>query len=618
MAKKLIDYFPAVASYIASASATSILWFSGFLQTIDLQVFDLLLNRFPGIIEGESPSVVIGITEKDISQYGWPLDDKYILKLLKNLDKAEVSVIGLDLYRNVGVGEGAKSLASYIHRHPKIISIFNVAENIPALPGLTKDRQAFNDIPLDVDNVIRRNLAGIDNERYSLGPEYISLPMRMLELHQKHNKKNFDLPQLFKAGVINTLKSNSGGYRLLDSNGYQILIDYSAANTIPNYSLGMVLNNEISPTKLKNKMIVVGATAPSLKDEFAIPFSRFTQKSNEMLVSGAEIHAQRANQLLSLQIGKPPGIRTIEPFWEFGLAIIFAIGTFYLIESKENTFTSVLTILITFSVFLLVTIYAFSMGWWVETALPILTIFLTASIGWIRKAASQQKQRQLMQRLLGQSTSPAVAEELWSQKDSLLNNGRFAGKELPVTILFSDTVGFSTVSENMSPAELLNWLNLGMEKFVTTITKNGGMVNKFTGDGFLAVFGVPLYQSPSISAKAAITTALELQLNIRDLKKELNDLGLPPLRLRIGIHSGKIIAGSLGGAERIEYAVIGDSVNVAARLESLEKHRIINDCRILASDETLDLVDVSTLQINPWGKHKVKGRDTPVFVSEIN
>ena len=93
-----------------------------------------------------------------------------------------------------------------------------------------------------------------------------------------------------------------------------------------------------------------------------------------------------------------------------------------------------------------------------------------------------------MQKLLGQTTSPEVAKELWNQKDSLLENGRFPGTELPVTILFSDTVSFSSVSENMNPTELLDWLNRGMEKFVKIISENGGMVNKFTGDGFLLLY----------------------------------------------------------------------------------------------------------------------------------
>ena len=131
-------------------------------------------------------------------------------------------------------------------------------------------------------------------------------------------------------------------------------------------------------------------------------------------------------------------------------------------------------------------------GYWIEFSLPIISIILVSTVSWVKKAAEQQKQKALMQKLLGQTTSPEVAEELWKQKDALIENGKFPGTELPVTILFSDTVSFSSVSEKMTPTELLDWLNNGMEKFVKIISENGGTVNKFTGDGFLAVFGAPV------------------------------------------------------------------------------------------------------------------------------
>ena len=222
-----------------------------------------------------------------------------------------------------------------------------------------------------------------------------------------------------------------------------------------------------------------------------------------------------------------------------------------------------------------------------------------------------------MQKLLGQTTSPEVAEELWNQKDSLLENGRFPGTELPVTILFSDTVSFSSVSENMNPTELLDWLNRGMERFVKIISENGGMVNKFTGDGFLAVFGAPVKKTYEQSSNEAIKTAMEIREAIEKLKKDLEAEGLPLIKLRIGIHSGKIITGSMGGAEKIEYALIGDSVNVAARLESLNKDKMNNNCRILVSGDSLKFLKKENYNIENWGECKVKGRESLVEVYEI-
>lgn len=166
---------------------------------------------------------------------------------------------------------------------------------------------------------------------------------------------------------------------------------------------------------------------------------------------------------------------------------------------------------------------------------------------WIRRATASQEQRRQFERLLGQTTSPAVAAELWSQRETLLTNGRFPGRELPLTMMLADTVRFSSVGEWMAPAELLDWINIGMEKFVEIINRHGGMVNKFTGDGFLAVFGAPLSVDACANAEAAVAAAREIQLAITDLLVELKGRDLPPIRLRIGICSGPVITGSMGG-----------------------------------------------------------------------
>jgi adenylate cyclase len=242
---------------------------------------------------------------------------------------------------------------------------------------------------------------------------------------------------------------------------------------------------------------------------------------------------------------------------------------------------------------------------------------LMAVASWTRRAAASQEHRRQFERLLGQTTSPAVAAELWNQRESLLTDGRFPGRELPLTVMLADTVHFSTVGEWMAPTELLNWLNIGMEKFVEIINRHGGMVNKFTGDGFLAVFGAPLPLNARENAEAALGAAREIQLAVTSLMVELKDKDLPPIRLRIGICSGPVITGSMGGSARMEYAVIGDAVNISARLESLNKERMGTDCRVLLASDTKDLLEEGRWRLTPWGPQPVKGREQPVEVYEL-
>ena len=611
--KKIIDN----SFYFFALGGITFIGLSGVSQNIDLLIFDSLKTRYPKKYLYDSPSLVVGVSESDIEKYGWPIDDKYLLKTIQKLDKAESSSIVLDLYRNVGVGEGAESLANYSRLNKKVISIFNVAEGIPSIPDFPLERIAFNDMPIDIDNVVRRDLVGVDRRKYNLGKEFISVPMRMLEIHQFLNKESFNLEDKFYKNKISLIQNYSGGYTNVDSNGFQIFINYPEKNYIPIYSLSEILEDKIPLEKLKNKMIVIGATAPSLKDVFAVPSSRFETDSKNLLISGAEIHAHRANQLLSLQNNSTLKIKTINPFIElFGIIFyVFLISIF--IEKTKKISIGLIVFISALGLLALAVYLAFIIGYWIELALPVIGAITFSSISWLKKASEQQKQKALMQKLLGQTTSPEVAEELWNQKDSLLANGRFPGTELPVTILFSDTVSFSSVSENMNPTELLDWLNRGMEKFVKIISENGGMVNKFTGDGFLAVFGAPVKKNYEQSSNEAIKTAMEIRNAIEKLKDDLEAEGLPLIKLRIGIHSGKIITGSMGGSEKIEYALIGDSVNVAARLESLNKDNMKNNCRILVSKESLNFANGSDYKLEEWGPCKVKGRESLVEVFEI-
>ena len=166
----------------------------------------------------------------------------------------------------------------------------------------------------------------------------------------------------------------------------------------------------------------------------------------------------------------------------------------------------------------------------------------------------------------------------------------------------------------------MDWLNRGMEICVPAVTERDGMVNKFTGDGMLAVFGVPLPGDPSAEAQAAIEAAFEIKSGLERLNAELKSEGEPTMRVRMGIHSGEALVGSMGSAERLEYAVIGDAVNCASRLESYDKNRHEGVLRVLLSSTTLELLPTEyreSLSLDYWGPGQGKGRDEPLDVSEL-
>lgn len=235
-------------------------------------------------------------------------------------------------------------------------------------------------------------------------------------------------------------------------------------------------------------------------------------------------------------------------------------------------------------------------------------------------AQQARRQQQMVMRLLGQSTSPEIAETLWQSRETLLKHGKLPEQKLIATLLFTDLRGFSTISENMPPEALLEWLNEYLEELTQIVQTHQGIVNKFTGDGIMAAFGVPIPrqdpQAIAVDAQRAVACALEMEERLKRLNTNWQQRGLPSAQMRVGIFTGPIVAGSLGARRRLGYGLIGNSVNIASRLESVDKHRQPNLCRILIAQETLTYLQGQFI-VEPWGLMTLKGKEQAVSVFHI-
>lgn len=605
------------APYGGAALILAGLMRSGISESLDLLLYDSITSLRPAPSARDLPITIVGISEGDIAHYGWPIDDGVLCRAIERAAAAGASAIGLDIYRDRGVGVRRDCLPQLVQREPRLITIFNVAEAIAPVRGTPVPQQAFNDLVVDPDGVVRRDLVHVSGQDAST----VALPLRLLERATGSSawRRQLDTPgsALSRAPW---LAPSSGGYTNLDAAGFQRMLPFLQSGSFTSLSLRQLANTPATTIQpqLQGRIVLIGSTAPTLKDLFEIPQSRFGQGESALRLTGVELHALRTAALLNDQAGQPWRIATPPAWLDLALELLALVGGAGLGLAFTSLRSSVLSVL--GAVLLLGAagwLLLWSGGVWLGIALPVLSLLLLAAVGWLRRGLLSQLQRQQVQRLLGQTTSPAVAQQLWEQRNELLQDGRFEGRQLPVTILFSDTCNFTSVSEQFTPAELLNWLNRGMALMVPAVTRRGGMVNKFTGDGMLAVFGAPISRGEADDARAAIDAALEIQQGLQQLNAELAAEGLPAMRMRIGVHSGQVLAGSMGSSERLEYAVIGDAVNCASRLESAEKERQNNICRVLVSATTRALHDGADLQWQEWGTLHVKGREEALQVSEL-
>lgn len=216
------------------------------------------------------------------------------------------------------------------------------------------------------------------------------------------------------------------------------------------------------------------------------------------------------------------------------------------------------------------------------------------------------KARQRERDIFGRMVSPEVREKL------LAGELKLGGENLRVSVLFSDIRGFSTMSEKMSPHDVVMLLNDYLTEMTEAVRPWGGYVNNFIGDAIVVVFGAP--ERKADCETRAIHAALAMRLRLEALNLRRRELGDPPIRTGIGISTGKVVAGQIGSIERFMYTVIGDAVNVAARLEELTKQ--FSDNPILVNAATYEgckRMDNDFLLVDK-GLQMVKGREEPVHV----
>jgi adenylate cyclase len=199
--------------------------------------------------------------------------------------------------------------------------------------------------------------------------------------------------------------------------------------------------------------------------------------------------------------------------------------------------------------------------------------------------------------------------------DHLLENPallKLGGEERIITVLFSDVAGFTTISENMSPPDLVNLLNEYLTEMTDIVLEEGGIIDKYQGDAIMAEFGVPIHMANN--ADMAVRTGLRMQRRLKKLCQEWHGMGLPELRCRIGINTGPMIIGNMGSHQFSDYTVIGDAVNLASRLEGANKR--YNTC-LMISEFTHENLTPGIFKTRLLDVIRVKGKRTAVKVFEV-
>ena len=456
----------------------------------------------------------------------------------------------------------------------------------------------------DEDMFIREYLLFYDvNETryYSLGLEAVQFLDKFEIINQDFRQKTFAAGNhIIKKAAGNTMYINFLG----------------PAGTIPTYSLANILDDstfDLSGDEdtdifeqhkewgtFKDKIIYVGATADEMQDNKFTPFLEFNGRRK--LISGVEIHAHALSTILRDDyISDLNGF--LKVLWVLFFTIITTIGTLTLKPSRA-LFLIVVQLVITaaMGIFIFSTFRLLP-----NVVLPTLSISLSFVFSTIYQTITEQREKSRIRKTFQHYVSPSVVQKM-------LETGEmpsYGGERKLITILFSDIRQFTTFSESHEPEYVVNRLSEYLTDMVNVVYKNNGTLDKFVGDEIMVLFGAPY--SLKDHAEKACYTAVEMVDQLRDIQRRWSAEKADYFQIGIGINTGKVIVGNLGSSQLFDYTVIGDEVNIGARLEGANKQY---GTTIIISEATYELVK-SKAKVRELDLVRVMGKKKPIRIFEL-
>ncbi len=372
------------------------------------------------------------------------------------------------------------------------------------------------------------------------------------------------------------------------------------------YPIGSVIQSAIdlkqgktprlSPSLFKNKSIFVGGTAPGLLDLRPTPFTSIEP------YPGMEIHATMLSNLLNQHFLRET------PSWMTAVLVIALsfLGALLFFRIRKLS-VSITTFVVSLLVFVGLTFILFyESKIWVPIIGPSVALVSTFAFAAFFSYATEGRQRRELRRAFNRYLSPAVVSQIVESSGAL----ELGGNTVEGTVYFSDIKDFTNIAEAMQPKELVTYLNEYFSLASDLILKRDAMLDKYIGDAIMAIFGAPIPKPDH--AKLACLTALEIQRSLGAYYRK-KSAQTPQFITRIGLNSGKMIVGNIGSTKRLDYTAIGDTVNLASRLEGVNK---FFGTKIMISENVYQRAKDS-IEARELDLIRVKGKNVPIRIYEL-
>ncbi len=335
----------------------------------------------------------------------------------------------------------------------------------------------------------------------------------------------------------------------------QIYVNYrGGGKTFPHIPVTDILNDQVPAEQLKDRIVLVGATAVGIYDLRVTPFSN--------VFPGLEIHANVIDAILSQNFLRQPGWVAI-----FDLMAIVLSGIFLgIVLPRVGAIFGALAGILLMAAYIFLCQYFFSSkGLILNLIYPVSIMILTYVGITLYKYIVESSQKRFIRDAFSTYLAPSVVKQIIDSPEKLV----LGGEQRDITAFFSDVQGFTSISEKLTAHELVELLNEFLTEMTDIILKFEGTLDKFEGDAIIAFFGAP--NDLENHAETACRACIEMQKRLVRLREKWQAEGRPELKMRIGLYSGPAVVGNMGSKNRMDYTMMGDTVNTAARLEGVNK-----------------------------------------------
>jgi len=377
----------------------------------------------------------------------------------------------------------------------------------------------------------------------------------------------------------------------------RILINYRGPEkTFPHISITNILHENVPSDAIKGKIVLVGATAVGIYDLRVTPFGT--------VFPGLEIHANIIDSILKKDFLRKPGWAAM-----FDILAIIIAGLFLgIVLPRAGVISGALAGFFVFIGHIVLCQYLFaSHGLILNLVYPLVVVIFVYVAITAYRYLTEARQKRFITDAFSTYMAPSVVDQLIKSPEKLV----LGGEKRVITAFFSDVQGFTSISENLTPHELVELLNEFLTEMTDIILAHEGTVDKFEGDAIIAFFGAP-NPLPN-QAEVASRSCIEMQKRLAELRAKWKTEGRPELKMRIGMCTGPAVVGNMGSKSRMDYTMMGDTVNTAARLEGVNK---VYGCFTMVSDSTFTKVGNGIVG-REIDSINVVGKTEPVTIYEV-